>query len=61
MDERDTEALGFLHAREHDGLAVHRDGAPVGRLRAAQDLHERALSGAVLAHQRQHLSCTQGE
>ena len=32
-----------------DGLAVEHDLAAVGRLEAGQDLHERALAGAVLA------------
>ncbi len=61
MNQRDTETLGLPHAVEHDGLAVEGDRPFVRQLRAAEDLHQRALAGAVLAHQRQHLSRREGE
>ena len=33
----------------------------VGPHRAAEDLHERALAGAVLAEEREHLAALEGE
>ena len=41
---------------KHHRLAVDGDFAFVGQLNAAQDLHQRALASAVLAHQRQHFA-----
>ena len=38
------------------GLPSMQDLALVRRVRAAEDLHQRALAGAVLAHQREHLA-----
>ena len=37
-------------------VAVEQDAALVGVVEARQQLHQRGLAGAVLAHQRQHLA-----
>ena len=57
VDQRDAEPLRVAHAGEAStALPVDQDLALVGLLRAAEDLHQRALAGAVLPHQRQHLA-----
>ena len=42
-------------------VAVEQDAAFVGIVEAGEQLHQRRLAGAVLAHQRQHLAGIQRE
>ncbi len=42
-------------------VAVEQDASLVGIVEARQELHQRGLAGAVLAHQRQHLARAQKE
>ena len=56
VDERDAQPLGLADIGNGDRVSVDGDLSLVGRVGAAQDLHQRALAGAVFAHQRQHLA-----
>ena len=49
VDDGDPVALGVARAVQHQRLAVHRQLARVVRVRAAEDLHQRALARPVLA------------
>jgi hypothetical protein len=55
VDDRDAQRARLLGRQVGQLLAVERQRAGVGRVRAAQDADERRLAGAVLAHQGQHL------
>jgi hypothetical protein len=55
MDDADAQLLGGARARDVDGLAIEAHLAAVFRVDAGEDLHQRGLAGAVLAHQRVHL------
>ena len=48
----DAETLRLARAGHRDPLAVPHDLAGIGRRHAVDDLHQRALAGAVLAQQR---------
>ena len=62
VDERDAELLGRADAVDDvTGCPSIRISPAVRGLHAAQDLHERALAGAVLPHQRQHLARPRGQ
>ena len=52
-------AVRVAHAVEAHGAPVDPDLALVGRVRAAEDLHQRALARAVLAHQGEHFARAQ--
>ena len=56
VDHRDALCEGVLRGGEAHGLAAQGDRAPVGRLQAGEDLHQRGLARAVLAHERVHLA-----
>jgi hypothetical protein len=56
VDDADAGALGIERVRERDAASEQRDLALVGVVRAAEDLHQRRLAGAVLADQRVHLA-----
>ena len=59
--DRDAGCPGTTGIAEHDRLAVDRDRAVVRRVQPRQNLHQRALAGAVLADQRHHLAGAQLE
>ena len=61
MNDRDARALGVLHARELHRRARQPDDAVVLDVHAGEDLHQRALAGAVLADQRMHFAGLQVE
>ena len=61
VDDRDAQFARVGRTVDDHGLAVHRDRAFVRLMDAGQELHERALPGAVLADQRMHLARTQVE
>ncbi len=52
MDHRNTAIERIERAVQHDRLALEADLAPVRRMHAGNDLHQRGLAGTVLAHQR---------
>ena len=56
VDDGDARPFGVADAGEADGGAVDQDLAGVGGLDAGEDLHQRRLAGAVLAHERVHLA-----
>ena len=57
VDDGDAVPLGRDRVGDGHGLAVDQQlAAGVGLVRAGQNLHQRGLAGAVLAHQRQHLA-----
>ena len=56
VDDGDAGPLGVADAGEADGRAVDQDLAGVGGLDAGEDLHQRRLAGAVLAHERVNLA-----
>ena len=51
MDHSDALLQGIEWAGQNDLLAAQADGAAVRRVNAGDDLHQRRLAGAVLAHQ----------
>jgi hypothetical protein len=59
MDEGDAELPRVTHAPQRHRAAIDENRARVGEVGAAEHLHERALAGAVLAHQREHLAAAQ--
>ena len=56
VDDRDAGLLAPRRVVERDLLAVDPDRALVGRVHAGEDLHQRRLAGAVLAHDRVDLA-----
>ena len=56
MDEAQAAPMRLVRAAERSRRAVDPDLAAVGRDRAGEDLDQRALAGAVLAHQRERLA-----
>jgi hypothetical protein len=56
MDQGDALPLCVGDAAELHGLAVNQQLAFVGDVGAAQNFHQRAFAGPVLAHERQHLA-----
>ena len=57
IDDRDAVLAGGDRVGDLDRLAVDQDlAAGVGLVGAREHLHQRALAGPVLAHQRQHLA-----
>src|ERR1019366_779110 len=56
VDGLDAQTARVGNRPEGHLLALDVDLAGVGRLEAAQNLHERALSRPVVAHQAEHLS-----
>ena len=56
VDDRDPGRLGVADAGEAHRLAADPDLALVVGVHAGEDLHQRRLAGAVLAHQRVHLA-----
>ena len=61
MDHRDAVLQRVERRSELDLLALELEGAGVGRVDAGDDLHQRRLAGAVLAHQRVHMAALQAE
>ena len=61
VDDGDARRLGVAHACEADRLAGDPDLAVIGRVDAGEDLHQRRLAGAVLAHQSVDLAAAQVE
>ena len=61
VDDGGAGRLGVAGRADRDGLAVDVDAAGVGGVGAAQDLHQRGLARAVLAHQRVDLPAGDGE
>ena len=60
-DHRDAARVRVGGRPELDGLAVHKDAPRLGPVDAAEDLDQRRLAGAVLAHERVHLARRQVE
>ncbi len=58
-DDRDPRLLRLLGAVEDHLLAVEQQPAALGPVDAGEDLHERRLAGAVLAHERVRLAGVQ--
>ena len=56
MDEAQAAPVRLVRAAQRRQGAVEPDFAFVGRDRAGEDLDQRALAGAVLAHQRERLA-----
>ena len=61
VDRAHPGALRLERMRELDARPVELDLAGIREVHAGQDLHERALAGAVLAHQRVDLTREQSE
>ena len=61
VDDADALLLGVPRPVEHELVPVHAEHAGVGRVDAGEQLHERRLAGAVLAHEREHLAEAQLE
>ena len=61
MDHRDAVLQRVERRRQLDFLALQLEGAGVGRVDAGDDLHQRRLAGAVLAHQRVNVAALQPE
>jgi hypothetical protein len=61
VDHADAGALGVQRVREGDPAAEERDLALVRLVGAPEDLHQRRLAGAVLAHERVDLADAAGE
>ena len=59
MDQGDAEFFGVGDVAENDRLSVDFDLSLIRRIGAAEDLHQRALARAVLAHQREHFATLQ--
>ena len=59
MDDADAEFLRPAGRSDLDRLAFQQDLAVIGLVDAGQDLHQRRLAGAVLAHQGVHLAGAQ--
>jgi len=56
VNEGDAEPLGRLHRRKFHRDALNVNAPGVRLLNAGQDLHQRALAGAILTDDRQHLA-----
>jgi hypothetical protein len=56
MNDADPGHARFLRCSELDGLTIQDNFTRVWTISARQDLHERALAGAVLAHKGVHLT-----
>ena len=56
MNDRDPRPLGVLHACELHRRSRDPDDSVVLDVNAGEDLHQRRLAGAVLAHQRMNLA-----
>ena len=61
MNDADAERLRLARARTVDRLAVEEDFAGIRLIDAGEDLHQRRLAGAVLAHQRMHFAAIEIE
>ena len=61
VDHSDPVLDRVARRREGDPLSLDQDLALVGVVQAVEDVHQRRLSGAVLAEQRVHLSLAQVE
>ncbi len=61
VDRLDPVCAGGLDRVEADALAADDDVAPVLLVEAAQDLDERALAGAVVADEPEHLALAEDE
>ena len=59
MDYADAQLLRAARRADFDRLAIEQDLALVGLVDAGEDLHQRRLAGAVLAHQRMHFAGVQ--
>jgi hypothetical protein len=57
VDHLDPALAGMQRVPWNERPSIQFDGACVGEVRAAQHLHQGALSRPVLADQRQHLAC----
>jgi hypothetical protein len=56
MNDRHARGLGIPYAAECAGAPIDPDDALVLRLNSSKDFHQRALAGAILAHQRVHFA-----
>ncbi len=61
IDHADAQIFGCARRVDGNGLAIDRNFAGVGALRAGQDLHERRFAGAVFADQCVHFAGLQVE
>ena len=61
MDHRDAVAQRVERRTQADVLALEAEGAGVWRIDAGDDLHQRRLAGAVLAHQRMDVAALEAE
>ena len=61
MDHRDAVSQRVERRGQADFLALEPERAGVGRVDAGDDLHQRRLAGAVLAHQRMDMAALQAE
>ena len=60
VDDGDAVALGVAGAVQHERLAVEEQLAGVVGVGAAEDLHQRALAGPVLADEGMDLAAVDG-
>ena len=56
IDDADAETLRVQRGGDFDGRAVDRNGAAIGSGGAGQNARQRALAGAVFAHERVHFA-----
>ena len=56
IDDADAEALRVERSGDFDGRAAERDRAAIGARRPCQNARQRALAGAVFAHQGMHFA-----
>ncbi len=61
MDHGDAVLERVERRRQLDLLPLQLEGARIGRVDAGDDLHQRRLAGAVLAHQRMNVAALQPE
>ena len=61
MNKRDAQVERGVDGGNLRDLSVHEDLAAVGRLHPGEDFHERALSRAVLADEREDLAPAEAE
>ena len=61
MHHADAGGDRIAGAARFQGMAVHLDGALVGRVQAVENAHQRRLAGAVLAEQCEHLAAIERE
>ena len=61
MDERDPSAKYLGGAARRQRPTAQLDRSLARRKHAPEDLHQRALAGAIFAHERMHFACAHRE